>query len=317
MNDRNKSYFIKLILVSIIFVSLLTVFGLTVELVKNKPVINPQAQVASPEITTSSEIKDETADWKTYDWNNLEFKYPLTWTVEKNYYQTPAQKAKGETPENIGVSIFFPDERLKVSNLITIGGRQISCDPSQKHIECAYIPSISNYIYTDSINSDIKNIFDLIISTFRFIGTDEIADWKTYTNQADCYSIKYGIPYRIWPDDDLVNYDFNDPIYERGNPDGVKIQIQKDSIEDGKNFALQMAEEVTSMEDIETSMQKVSLGNFQYSNKVLNGPGGAFDKFYAPAKDEKSYYRVLVWGMENDWVNVESILKTFSSVDCK
>lgn len=123
-----------------------------------------------PEIEISE--KDETVDWKTYEWNRLFFKYPSTWKVEKIYYLTPAQQAQGETPENIGLNI-FPDEEIKEKDFIAIGGRQVSCEPSQNHTKCSYISSIANYTYTDSNNPDILKVFDQMLSTFRFTKEEE------------------------------------------------------------------------------------------------------------------------------------------------
>jgi len=122
--------------------------------------------------TPAEEFVDETADWQTYQWNSLEFEYPQTWTIEKIYYQTPAQQARGESPENIGLKMFPGIESIR-NDFISIGGRQVSCDPSEKHTKCQFIPLISDFIYTDSNNLDILNTFDKIISTFRFLGAQE------------------------------------------------------------------------------------------------------------------------------------------------
>jgi len=111
---------------------------------------------------------DETADWKTYQWNGLEFRYPQTWNVEKIYYQTPAQQAQGEPPENIGLTI-FPGTESTGNDFIAIGGHQVSCDPSENHTKCQFVSSISNFVYTDSNNPDILKVFDQILSTFRFL----------------------------------------------------------------------------------------------------------------------------------------------------
>jgi len=105
-------------------------------------------------------------DWQTYQWNNLQFNYPSNWTVEKTYYQTPAQQAQGQAPENIGLTI-FPGVKAVGKDFIAIGGRQASCDPSENHIKCQFVPSVSDFIYTDSNNPDILNIFDSIFSTIK------------------------------------------------------------------------------------------------------------------------------------------------------
>jgi len=113
-------------------------------------------------------MEDKTDNWQTYSWGTLEFKYPSTWTAEKIYYSTPAQQAKGESPENIGIKL-FPGKESKENNFIAIGGRQISCDPSEKHTKCYYISSVANFTYTDSNSPEILKVFDKILSTFRFL----------------------------------------------------------------------------------------------------------------------------------------------------
>lgn len=46
MNDKDKTYFVKLILILVIFIIFLTVFGLMAQFVKNTRVVNPQPQVS-------------------------------------------------------------------------------------------------------------------------------------------------------------------------------------------------------------------------------------------------------------------------------
>ena len=111
---------------------------------------------------------DEIANWQTYDWNKISFEYPSNWNVGTTYYQTPAQQASGIPTENIGLTI-FPGVKSIGNDFIAIGGHQVSCDPSENHTKCQFISSIANFIYTDSNNPDIVNIFDQILSTFKFL----------------------------------------------------------------------------------------------------------------------------------------------------
>lgn len=80
MKDKDKSFFVKLILVVMIFFSFLLAFGLTV---KNKRVINFQPQIlVPPEPTAAPIVKDETSDWKTFknEEYGFEIKYP-SWNL--------------------------------------------------------------------------------------------------------------------------------------------------------------------------------------------------------------------------------------------
>jgi len=148
--------------IGIILIVSIVVGGITVYWCFNK---DPEINFRTPEIKFE---EDTTADWKTYEWNKLEFKYPSTWTVEEIYYSTPAQQAQEQSPENIGLNV-FPGEEIKGKDFIAIGGRQVSCELSQNHTKCNYVDSIANFIYTDSNSTEVLNVFDQVLSTFKFI----------------------------------------------------------------------------------------------------------------------------------------------------
>ncbi|MBU4141270.1 hypothetical protein KKE99_00110, partial [Patescibacteria group bacterium] len=85
MTDKDKSFFVKIILAIVIFVAFLTVLGLMVCLVKNKPVKISQPQV-SPAAEPTKSVEDKTADWKTYrnEEYGFEFKHPEIFDPNKN-----------------------------------------------------------------------------------------------------------------------------------------------------------------------------------------------------------------------------------------
>lgn len=68
MTDKDKSFFAKIILVSVIFVAFLTVLGLMGEVVRNKKEVNREPQVLiSPEPTVAPVVKNETMDLSIFD----------------------------------------------------------------------------------------------------------------------------------------------------------------------------------------------------------------------------------------------------------
>src|SRR3990167_8401716 len=117
-------------------------------------------------------------------------------------------------------------------------------------------------------------------------------DWKTYTNQKIGFTISYPSTYHVYLDNDLINYD--EAAYERGNPQGVKIQVQIHGDYLGCNFSspgcikqfIEQDNQNRSKSEVpdnplSTPMTPVSLGIFTYKSEVLNGPGGAFNVYYA------------------------------------
>lgn len=147
----------------------------------------PEQPYKPPEINKLN----ETADWKTYRWSDLEFKYPQTWTVEKIYYQIPDQQANGEPSPSIGL-VIFPGAKPIGNDFIAIGGEltgpnHVSCYPPENHTKCQ---ELSDYVYTDSNNPDILNVFDQLISTWKVVEI-ETTDWKTYRNEEYGFELKY------------------------------------------------------------------------------------------------------------------------------
>jgi len=109
--------------------------------------------------------KDQTANWKTYDWTigkeTISFQYPNGWTVEKEYYSTPAEQLAG-TSENVGLFIYPTNDK---QNNIHIDGRQNSCNDNPSYTRC--ITTSGHIIAINSKNSDISQ-FNKILSTLKF-----------------------------------------------------------------------------------------------------------------------------------------------------
>lgn len=139
-----------------------------------------------------------------------------------------------------------------------------------------------------------------------------------YNDSEYCYNIKYKMPYAFYEnyDHDLFNYDINDPQFQDGRRDGkgVKLQVQKHEFVDGRNLEKMFIQ--SKADEFETKLTKSNLGNIAYTNKIIKGPGGEFDVFYASTIDQKGYYTILVWNIEFDKTNIETMLKSFTPTSC-
>lgn len=143
------------------------------------------------------------------------------------------------------------------------------------------VPGVIPY---EEANAILKNI----LSSLKFTSAVPTLDWKTHTNWAGGYSISYPASYHVAFENDLFNFDEN--LYEKGYDGGVKIQIQK----------------VSTVTDV-TALAKVT-----FFEKITRGPGGTFSIYNVTGKDGKTnYYKILVWGGENDKENVSKILGSF------
>jgi hypothetical protein len=133
--------------------------------------------------------------------------------------------------------------------------------------------------------------------------------WKVFVNKEDSYSFKY--PNKLtYFDTNLINYDSG----------GVKIQIQKRDITENDfekeiskiNESIKSGKLNTDEGTSQTEIKSINMGIFTYYNKVLSGPGGSFVVYYSPLKYQKKYLAVLVWGEENDYNTVKTILSSFT-----
>lgn len=152
-----------------------------------------------------------------------------------------------------------------------------------------------------------------------FNGNDykENKNWSTYMNQNGEFAISYPATY-TYADNNLINYDENKFVkiqfqrhskenygYDLSTNDGIKKFIDKLNETIAKNDALENSNS--------TLVDPFSLGVLKFKNKVLSGPGGAFDIYYAFTSYD-TYYTILVWGENNDQETVNKILSTFKII---
>jgi len=147
----------------------------------------------------------------------------------------------------------------------------------------------------------------------------ETANWQTHENLKMGYSVSFPASYHVVRENNILN--FNDELFERGNLDGVKIQIQQEEamaydlsneIGEGQTIsAINNYIKIGKGEDRQTPIVPISLNNIKYKNQVLSGPGGAFEIYYAFSSKGQMFFKILVYGAQNDDDNVQKILSTF------
>jgi hypothetical protein len=144
---------------------------------------------------------------------------------------------------------------------------------------------------------------------------NELSGWTTYVNKNDGYSIMH--PSEFWPQSghNLMNYDINDPRYERGNSDGVKIQIQKHALgSDFKSFDEYVTYQKNISDDFNDPAKTVKLGDFiTMSQYTKTGPGGAFMVYTAFDRSSNNYFAILIFepGYSKNKELIEKIISTF------
>lgn len=136
--------------------------GILLYTAKQKMPATPVGEAQKPE----NVVKEETADWQTYQWGELEFKHPADWKVEENNYATAAEEAAGEPGEVVGLTI-SPKNNTKDEDSILFGGRQFSCGFSE-----FYAPNCFTFYYvpihTYSESPEILTVFYSLIKTISY-----------------------------------------------------------------------------------------------------------------------------------------------------
>jgi hypothetical protein len=139
--------------------------------------------------------------------------------------------------------------------------------------------------------------------------------WKTQINNNDGYALSYPAEFSFQSGHNFMNYDINDQRYERGNPDGVKIQINKHIL--GGNFR-SIEEYITYLksnsDNFTDPAQEVKIGScVTLAQYLKNGPGGAFMNYMAFDKKSNTYFDILIFepGFSKNKELIVNIIKTF------
>jgi hypothetical protein len=121
------------------------------------------AQASEGKAPTTAD-RHETSSWLLYgNGDTGDFRYPPGWKVEPILWQSAAQEADGEGPDEIGTTIEGPH-----GGAITIGGRgATACDEylSPKP-ECKCL-SIYVAVYTCDGDAETRHIYNLLVTTIR------------------------------------------------------------------------------------------------------------------------------------------------------
>jgi len=148
--------------------------------------------------------------------------------------------------------------------------------------------------------------------------------WQVYKNISNHYSIQYPKEFSMNGEGgssvNLVNYDMNDPAFQQGNPEGIKIQIQTKVPKIPIDYSIEQAivdfdKPDPDLPRIESdNAQQVSLGNDIVLSKHYNKtPGGAFMAYRAFDTSRRVAHLILVFepGYSKNVELVEKIISTF------
>jgi hypothetical protein len=150
------------LLISILLIILALVYGLYVRMSVQQIAAEPVEQ------------------WRTYTFGTVTFKYPNSWNARDDFYYTPAGYGG-----HIGAT-FTPPVPQEEVDLISIGGRQVSCEifitQSMKCVMIADVP-----IYTASTNEDVVETFETMVRTARV----DIPEWTQSNDETLGYSMDF------------------------------------------------------------------------------------------------------------------------------
>jgi len=178
---------------------------------KTKPVQN----TSNPQDSTQPQIKDETANWKTY--TNSEYKYSFKYPPE---YSDPQIVLDNESPKFLHIWIKRTNPYIELAVISSMDdqkndncgellngseGKEViiagikGCKVFRNDSTFSYEALVKNNQYHFSVTvtaldkvalEDNAELFDKFLSTFKFLD-DKTPNWKTYTNPQEKYSMDY------------------------------------------------------------------------------------------------------------------------------
>lgn len=225
---------------------------------------NPTETQKSPTPTATI----STANWKIYR-NNLygfEVKYPATWELDSKTIDSAKSVNDGFSRAASYITIYPPDYlKYQYVKKIELGlaktSIQTTTDILKENRAFSSTKNIGNYLWAigsslenepgagTPIYSFIKNgirvgvsawefqkdrnVVEQILSTFKFIKSEEARTWQIYSNSKYDYSIRYPAEWQIvtvWADSDfsLVEnnyYSGGSVVWTRSGPDSYEIEF--------------------------------------------------------------------------------------------
>ena len=175
-----------------------------------KEIVVPQETELSEEGNID---EDKVADWETYSDSDLgfSFRYPLEWGMPQRDILSTRTEISFETKLIISTGIYYNQDLMRnmtVEELvgtyknykdfkqeeILVGGREatkVSYTSGNNDKIIEVFVAHNDRIVLISSDIAIDNLFDQILSTFRFIEGNETADWQTYRDEEYGFKIKY------------------------------------------------------------------------------------------------------------------------------
>lgn len=203
---------------------------------------------------------------------------------------------------------------------LVLGGGLIAKNNNQKQAELAKISeeleSLKQELTQKDSTSENQNDEETKEDSSDESTSDDVrANWQTYYNSQDGYTIMYPPEFNIYSQNILADYDYNDPQFETGNPNGIQIQIQKINLSpEFSTFQDFIDTETQTPSQFNLEAEQITLGDsITLRQYTTDGPGGPMMSYNAFPKRGTDYFNIIVFepAYSRNIELVELILETF------
>jgi len=161
--------------------------------------------------------------------------------------------------------------------------------------------------HNSGIGSFPENVFNQILSTFKFIKKDETSDWKTYRNEDLGFELKYPSDFSI---DKVLNDEYNRLVVLKNEKDNFEVRIRK-----GKNISLNQYYYL----DFPVSSKSIIGGKealvFEAPHGYCDGPECSNPFVAYSTKNDDDFYNLVFYGNAILSETEKSILSTFKFIE--